>query len=235
MLTYMAACTNGDCTTFDTSTAKWFKIDEQGFDSSTDGLVWLQARVQAGATVNVTIPSTLKAGPYMVRHEIIALHLASGNDVDGVEFYPSCLQLNVTGDGTEEPADDDLVEFPGGYTDDDPGLLVNPYNLKSQSSYTFPGPALAALVDTPSGAGKGATSSPDSASPSTTASESSSVTSTGNPSVPTVDKASSVNSSTSSKTCKRSGKSSFKKRSDAKYRPRHYSRIMRGLGFKGLR
>ncbi|KAF9053835.1 hypothetical protein BDZ89DRAFT_1056390 [Hymenopellis radicata] len=211
LLSYMCRCTNGDCTTFDTSTAKWFKIDEQ-------------ARVHTGARVNVTIPRTLKAGPYIVRHEIIALHLASKNNVDGVEFYPSCLQLNVTGDGTDEPADDDLVAFPGGYTDDDPGLLVDPYGLKSQSSYKFPGPALAALVETSSGAGKARRPrrTPRQVHPHRVLSRL-----LGTRRCPLRHPQPSIH--------RQIGESSMKKRSGERYRPRHYSRMMRGLGFKGLR
>jgi hypothetical protein len=42
MLTYMASCGSTDCTTFDSTKAKWFKIAQVGRDS--DG-TWFQNRI----------------------------------------------------------------------------------------------------------------------------------------------------------------------------------------------
>jgi hypothetical protein len=58
----------------------------------------------------------------LVRHEIIALHLA--NQKGGAEFYPSCQQIRVGGSGTGVPTEDELLTFPGSYSDDDPGIYV---------------------------------------------------------------------------------------------------------------
>lgn len=58
------------------SSAVWFKIDEAGRTGTSN--VWgdtpLMSNGNAGYTY--TIPTCLKAGYYLVRHEIIALHAA---------------------------------------------------------------------------------------------------------------------------------------------------------------
>jgi hypothetical protein len=40
------------------------------------------------------------------------------------EFYPSCQQINVGGNGTGAPTPDELLSFPGAYSDDDPGIFT---------------------------------------------------------------------------------------------------------------
>jgi hypothetical protein len=75
-----------------------------------------------GQPANVTLPSNIAPGNYIIRHEIIALHLA--NEMGGAEFYPSCSQLNISGTGTGAPTSKDLVSFPGAYSDTDPGIYV---------------------------------------------------------------------------------------------------------------
>ncbi|KAF9053836.1 hypothetical protein BDZ89DRAFT_1098297 [Hymenopellis radicata] len=151
IVSYLAKCTNGDCTTFDTTSAEWFKIDEQGFDSSTNA--WVQQTVMNGEPAYVTIPSTLAAGQYMVRHEIIALHLAQSDG--GAEFYPSCTQLEVSGSQTGTAKSSEEVQFPGGYSDTDAGILVDAYSSKGTTGYVFPGPAIASFV---SGSSSGSSS-----------------------------------------------------------------------------
>ena len=86
---------------------------------------------------NYTIPSCLSPGYYLVRHEIIALHSAWGEN--GAQFYPNCHQLEVSGKGTIIPTD--LVSFPGAYQPDDPGIFINVWNRKSiyQLIYTMEG------------------------------------------------------------------------------------------------
>ncbi|TCD71381.1 hypothetical protein EIP91_010087 [Steccherinum ochraceum] len=139
VLTYLAECTGTTCDKFDASKAKWFKIDELGKRSNGD---WAQQDLYEGKPLTVSLPSNLKAGNYLVRHEIIALHLAS--TIGGAEFYPSCTQLKVGGDGTGVPSANELVSIPGAYKDTDPGIHIsNPYGT---GKYTMPGPAVAKLV-----------------------------------------------------------------------------------------
>ncbi|KAG6853493.1 hypothetical protein C0991_004039 [Blastosporella zonata] len=207
IMTYMASCGSTTCDKFDSTTAKWFKIDQQGLDSDRH---WAQANVMAGADVNVTVPSTLAPGNYMVRHEIISLQLAVSEG--GAEFYPSCSQLTVGGTQTGGPATSELVSFPGAYSDTDPGIFVPNVYDPSFTSYVFPGPAIAAFVGTSTGpataAGAVSTGTANTAS-----------TATATPNAPVA---------TSTSTCK------IKKRATplagaAIVRPRHLSRIMRGL------
>lgn len=73
-----------------------------------------------GYVANVTVPNNIAPGNYLIRHEIIALHLATS--LGGAEFYPSCTQLTIGGDGTDTPSNDELVTLPGAYNDNDPGI-----------------------------------------------------------------------------------------------------------------
>lgn len=100
--------------------------------------------IEDGLTWKVTIPSTLKAGNYVLRHELIALH--EGGTEGKTQMYPQCINLQVTGSGTASP--------PAGvvgtalYKSTDAGILHNIYNdeaLSSPSDYQIPGPALVAL------------------------------------------------------------------------------------------
>ncbi|KAI0364624.1 hypothetical protein BV20DRAFT_826028 [Pilatotrama ljubarskyi] len=137
LLTYMASCGSGGCANFDSSNAKWFKIEEAG--KQKDG-TWAQAKLMQGQAAEVQLPSNIAPGEYLIRHEIIALHTAMS--LGGAEYYPSCTQLKVTGSGTGKPSK--TVSLPGAYKDTDPGILVDVYDLKG--AYVFPGPALSNLV-----------------------------------------------------------------------------------------
>ena len=128
MMTYMASCGSTTCDKFDSTTAKWFKIQEIGLDSSSPS-GWVQAYLMNGTPANITLPSNLAPGNYLLRHEIIALHL--GNIMGGAEFYPSCSQIIVGGSGTGQPSDDELVSLPGAYSDNDPGIYVPSVSLQS--------------------------------------------------------------------------------------------------------
>jgi hypothetical protein len=75
-----------------------------------------------GGVASATIPSDVAPGQYLLRHEIIALHLA--DQMGGAEFYSSCTQLNIGGSGTGVPSANELVSFPGAYSDDDPGIYT---------------------------------------------------------------------------------------------------------------
>ena len=80
----------------------------------------------------------------MIRHEIIALHLAT--TFGKAEFYPSCSQIKVGGSETGVPNPDEYVTFPGGYDDDDPGIY-DPDVFEASAPYVFPGPPVASFVN----------------------------------------------------------------------------------------
>ncbi|THH00499.1 hypothetical protein EW026_g2044 [Hermanssonia centrifuga] len=127
---YMASC-EGSCTQFDATNAKWFKLDEDGYDNG----VWASTKlIQNNLSASTTIPADLKPGEYLIRHEIIALH-SPGQP----QFYPACAQVKVTGSGTQSPSSADLVDIPGVYdTTVFPDIWADSFH-----SFTNPGPPVA--------------------------------------------------------------------------------------------
>lgn len=87
------------------------------------------------AQVDVKIPSDIAPGDYLLRAEVIALHVAGG--LNGAQFYPSCYQITVTGGGSANPSG---VLLPGAYKNTDPGILVDIH--QKLSSYIDPGPTV---------------------------------------------------------------------------------------------
>lgn len=143
--------------------AVWTKIDEVGLDGTSWGVDKLIANK---GKQDFTIPSGLKAGKYMgkpssrffvskswsvlvnvpnntVRQEIIALHEADTTyDVNpgrGAQFYMSCVQFDISGNGSTVPSE--KFAFNGGYSYADPGIKFNLYG-GSTTAYTVPGPAI---------------------------------------------------------------------------------------------
>lgn len=136
VIDYLANC-NGECTNVDKTTLLFNKIDGVGLiDDSAEPGTWAadQLRV-ANNSWTVTIPSSIAPGIYVLRHEIIALHAA--DNANGAQHYPQCINLNITGSGTNN--------LPSGtfgtslYKSTDPGIRVNIYT--TLSSYQVPGPA----------------------------------------------------------------------------------------------
>ncbi|KZT04041.1 lytic polysaccharide monooxygenase [Laetiporus sulphureus 93-53] len=143
ILTYMTHCENTTtCAEFNTSGARWFKIDEVGKKSNGTG--WVQEEIMLGAKFNVTIPDGLAPGPYLFRNEMIGLQNAMAPG--GAEFFPSCTQLQITGNGTGVPALNDTVAFPGAYSPTDPGILFDAYD-NPNAAYIFPGPPIVTLTN----------------------------------------------------------------------------------------
>ncbi|KAI0156361.1 glycosyl hydrolase family 61-domain-containing protein [Xylariaceae sp. FL1272] len=167
VLTYVAAC-NGDCSAVDKTELLWVKIDESGIDYSTQ--IWAsQVLIDQNSTWTTTVPSALKAGNYVFRHEIIALHGASS--LDGAQNYPLCFNIAITGSGTDEPVGTLGTDL---YKEDDPGIYFNPYT--TITDYTIPGPS---LYTGGSGGSDGITTSKTTTTvPTTTTSRASSTTST---------------------------------------------------------
>jgi len=115
----MARCPGDSCAGFDGSGAVWFKVAQYGLEPSAKNLEgpWHQW-MMIGNVMNVpdstpgfsvTIPKQLKAGAYLIRHEVIMLA------ANPAQFYPQCAHLMVTGEGTKLPSKEYLVSFPGAY------------------------------------------------------------------------------------------------------------------------
>lgn len=135
MLTYMARAPS-DITKWNPGKdAVWFKIDQSGKDSSGR---WAAADklVANKGIYSIKIPAKLKPGQYIIRHEILALHAAW--TYPGVQVYPSCIQIEVTGSGTALPTS--FVSFPGAYTPTTPGIVYDVYT--NTGEYPLPGPAV---------------------------------------------------------------------------------------------
>ncbi|KAF1839309.1 endoglucanase B [Decorospora gaudefroyi] len=105
--------------------------------------------------MHVRIPAGLKAGPYLIRAEMIGLHEGEVSYLEnarrGAQFYPDCVQIEVMGDGDVELPSG--VGFPGAYSYEDPGVVHNIYcsteTRKPKTSttpcatdYIIPGPTV---------------------------------------------------------------------------------------------
>lgn len=171
---YMAACP-GKCEDADKTQLQWFKIAEQGLVSETGcnvkgntGCWALDKLIQAGNKWPVKVPSDLKAGNYVMRHEVINLDFPGQS-----QNYPACVNLAVTGGGSSSPKG---VVGTSLYTGQEPGLNFNIYGLKS-AEYPIPGPPIATGYggsEAPAGNGTTSTSASTSTSPSTSNSPSTS-------------------------------------------------------------
>lgn len=124
------------------------------------------ARAADGKPGVATIPAGLEEGYYLLRYEILALHKAAV--VGGAELcvpralaprlanarcsFISCTQVQVTNGGSAKPTDAQLVSFPGAYSAQDPGILVDVYtNFKT---YSYPGPEVFDGTNGSSGGGE---------------------------------------------------------------------------------
>ncbi|KAJ1300276.1 hypothetical protein OPQ81_005103 [Rhizoctonia solani] len=156
-IVYMASC-NGPCKNFNPSNAQFFKIAEEGLDGSkqpnqsgNDHLpwgqgLWAQNRIQYENSYHwFTIPSDIKDGEYLVRHELISLHGAHSY-AEGAQYYPSCIQVKVTGGGNASPPTTPATQL---YTVQDgivdiytPSNMVNGRHGITAAAYKIPGPAL---------------------------------------------------------------------------------------------
>jgi cellulase len=117
--------------------AIWTKIAEDGFD----GKEWAVDKIIKNKGRNdFKLPAALKAGKYLLRQEIIAGHEAETtfdvNPARGAQFYPSCIQLEVTEGGNAVP--DQGFDFQKDYKYTDAGIKFNVYG--DVGEYKIPGP-----------------------------------------------------------------------------------------------
>ncbi|WVW85922.1 hypothetical protein I302_107960 [Kwoniella bestiolae CBS 10118] len=127
---YMAACPSTGCDGVDAASLQWFKIEEVSFD----GTKWPSDTIVSTLEWTFTIPSDLAAGPYLVRHDIIAMHSTGAPQV-----YPVCFQANLISSGSVVPTD--TVTFPAAYGLNDDFKTWNLYG-GDQSLFVPPGPAV---------------------------------------------------------------------------------------------
>ncbi|KAH8722630.1 glycoside hydrolase [Phaeosphaeriaceae sp. PMI808] len=136
VMNYLADC-GGSCANFkgDTGTP-WVKFDQMAYDTSKSPPWGSDFLAKQGASWTVTIPN-LKPGEYIIRHEILGLHVAGTRM--GAQFYPACVQVKVGGSGTKNLPSG--VALPGAYDPDDKaGILVQLWQVNAgQAQYTAPG------------------------------------------------------------------------------------------------
>ncbi|KAK0634017.1 glycosyl hydrolase family 61-domain-containing protein [Immersiella caudata] len=87
--------------------------------------------------MDVPVPKDIAPGDYLLRAEALALHAAGPSG--GAQFYVSCYQITVSGEGTASPA---TVKIPGAYSASDPGIGINIH--AALDSYIAPGPKVMA-------------------------------------------------------------------------------------------
>ncbi|KAI1333933.1 glycoside hydrolase family 61 protein [Xylariaceae sp. FL0016] len=141
MSVWLADC--GDsCEDVDVNKLEFFKIWEAGLlEGNVPEGIWYQKQFQnwdgSPDLWPVTIPITIKPGLYVVRHEILSIHIANKP-----QFYPECAHINITGKGTAVPSADYKVKFPGGYSPNDPSIKIDIYSdaMKATTNYTIAGP-----------------------------------------------------------------------------------------------
>ncbi|KAI8826983.1 family 61 glycosyl hydrolase, partial [Fimicolochytrium jonesii] len=119
--------------------ADWFKIQEEGYPNGK----WCTSRlIETKGLLDVTLPSNLPSGKYLLRAEIGALHeadtLFTQNPARGLQLYVYCAELTVTGSGNANFSP--KVDFPGAITYQSPGVLFNVY--APFNSYPTFGPAI---------------------------------------------------------------------------------------------
>jgi hypothetical protein len=136
VMVWLYACP-GDIKSCDGSGNHWFKIDQMGMTAPPlSGNNWGTAVVYKKLAWTSTLPKNLKAGNYLIRHELIAQHQANNP-----QFYAECAQLQVTGSGTAFPSASFLTHIPGYAPQSDPGVTID-VDTSNATTYTCPGPAV---------------------------------------------------------------------------------------------
>ncbi len=132
---YLARVPEGQLvTSWDGAGAVWFKFHTgHPLASANQQQQWDAQNTYQSA--NATIPAPTPSGDYLLRIEQIALHQAQ--TANGAQFYIACSQITITGGGNGTPGP--LVELPGAYKTNDPGILVN-LGKVSPTTYIPPGP-----------------------------------------------------------------------------------------------
>jgi hypothetical protein len=152
VFSYLAPCegTRDGCASVDKTKLQWTKIDDSAPVlinpvGPSPGTWASNILIGNNNTWQVHVPSGLKPGPYVLRHEIIALHYASNPEESGAQHYPVCVNLFVQPPAPGAPAlPFALKGVPATklYEKNHPGLVIDVN--KPLSTYQVPGPTVAA-------------------------------------------------------------------------------------------
>lgn len=135
---YMSKAPDGTAASDYLGDGDWFKVYAATTRAITDaGLEWATFPSSVGIhNFTFELPAETPPGQYLLRGEHIALHGAS--EVGGAQIYLGCAQIEVSGSGSGSPSP--VVKFPGAYTGEEPGLVINIY-WPPPTSYEAVGPA----------------------------------------------------------------------------------------------
>jgi len=89
-----------------------------------------------GDSFSFQLPSDIKAGTYVLRTELIALHgnmkeQKNKNLKGEIQIYPHCFNIEIVGSGTATP---EGVSFPGAYAADQPSFTFAPFLTYTNST-----------------------------------------------------------------------------------------------------
>ncbi|KAI1775494.1 lytic polysaccharide monooxygenase [Hypoxylon cercidicola] len=151
---YLASCGDAGCTEVDKNNLKFFKIYEKGLvqGGMADSPDWntqkwatteIHKNVQPEGegfidTYIVNIPANIKPGQYVLRHEVMGLHKAQ---LGQAEFYPQCVNLEITGSGSQQPEGMPATEM---YHSSDPGVALDIW--VDLESYQIPGSPVCSIA-----------------------------------------------------------------------------------------
>ena len=110
----------------------WFKIYQDGYDNSTDKFC-TEKLIASNGELSLLMPNDIETGYYLVRTELIALHLTGSP-----QLFISCAQFFLQSGGTATPAD--TVSIPGHIKHSDPIVLYSVYNRPFVVPFPYPGP-----------------------------------------------------------------------------------------------
>ncbi|ETN42051.1 uncharacterized protein HMPREF1541_03990 [Cyphellophora europaea CBS 101466] len=138
MIDYLAPC-GGDCTTVEKTSLKFIKVAEAGLNNGSPAPgSWASDDMRTNNnTWVVKVPSDVAPGKYVWRHETIALH--SAHESHGAQPYPQCVNVEISGSGTNDMSGGQSAEEFYSWTD--PGIELNIY-YPPLTSYEIPGPPL---------------------------------------------------------------------------------------------
>ncbi|KAK3939315.1 endo-1,4-beta-glucanase [Diplogelasinospora grovesii] len=157
VMSYLAPCTaaDGGCASVDKTKLSWTKIDNSApallnYTGGLPGLWATNVLIGSNNSWLVGIPEGLETGPYVLRHELLALHYAARPD--GAQNYPQCLNLWVEGRDTggvtsnsggsnETVLGSKGIPAVGMYKANDPGVAIDIY-AKTLTTYIVPGPTV---------------------------------------------------------------------------------------------
>ncbi|CAN8099960.1 unnamed protein product [Discula destructiva] len=134
VMVWMYDCSGASFSACNGKSKQWFKIDQMGMTAPPlSGTSWGTAVVAKNLKWSSKIPSNLKPGNYLIRHELLALHQAHTP-----QFYPECAQLVVTGSGTVVADAEHLYSIPAYASPTDPGVDIDIYS-STATTYAVPG------------------------------------------------------------------------------------------------